>query len=118
MEMTGDRWRSRMHPEDAEMYWFSVKRRVMEKANALLPVVFGSVFSGNDSGTLSPNPWDFSLCCRSRRRPAWATEAAQACGIRAHRGARVASQQSPILRVDSSECITLRGAAKPGALTE
>src|SRR5438045_866728 len=43
---------------------------------------------------------DFSLCCRARRKPAWATKAAQACGIRVHRGARVASQQSPILRMD------------------
>src|SRR5258706_5680479 len=31
------------------------------------------VGSENDSGTLSPNPWDFSLGGRSRRRPAWAT---------------------------------------------
>ncbi len=100
------------------LYWFSVKRRVMETANALLPAVFCLVCSGNDSGTLSPTPWDFSLCRRSRRRPAWAAEAARACGIRVHRGARVASQQSPILRVDRSECITLQGAAKPGALTE
>ncbi len=30
-------------------------------------------------------------------------EAAQACGIRVHRGAQVASQQSPILRVNGVE---------------
>ncbi|MCU0782669.1 MAG: hypothetical protein MUF81_01205 [Verrucomicrobia bacterium] len=38
---------------------------------------------------------NFSLCCRARRRPVWTTEIAQACGLRVHLGARVASQQSP-----------------------
>ena len=49
--------------------------------------------------------WDFSHSRRTRRRPAWATQAAQACGMRVPRGARVASQQIPILRMDAGESI-------------
>src|SRR5213595_2268500 len=61
---------------------------------------------------------DFSLCCRARRKPAWATKAAQACGIRVHRGARVASQKSPILRMDARSFSELSEPGKRTMFTE